>query len=242
MLKYFRPDAELGTYVASYALMTMAMSFPPILGQVFLPLLSGTAGQDRNAEKKYLRWFGNATIGLALPIAAGGFILAVPLTQFVFGKQYAGSGILFRWLMLTIITAPAASYFGAQLIPNGREKKYLAAVLTGAAANVGLNLFFIPKYGALAAAFTTAFSQGVVALMNYHFVKDLTRPPLLAAVAMAVPATGFMVVSLVTAQILFPVHVLALLTLGVLAYLSAYALSLSVWNRISATDTQVGSP
>jgi hypothetical protein len=36
--------------------------------------------------------------------------------------------------------------------------------------------------------------------------------------------------------------VLSLLTLGVLAYLSAYALSLSVWNRISATDTQVGSP
>src|SRR6202041_3510978 len=30
MLKYFRADAELGTYVASYGLMTMAMSFLPI--------------------------------------------------------------------------------------------------------------------------------------------------------------------------------------------------------------------
>ncbi len=52
MLKYFRADAELGTYVASYGLMTMAMSFLPILGQVFLPLLSGTAGQNLDAERK----------------------------------------------------------------------------------------------------------------------------------------------------------------------------------------------
>ena len=127
--------------------------------------------------------------------------------------------------MLTIITGPAASYCGAQLIPNGREKKYLVAVLAGASANVVLNLFFIPRYGALAAAFTTAFSQGVVALMNYHFVKDLTRPPLLAAVAMSVPATCLMAISLVAMRILFPVHVLALVTLGALAYLGIYALT-----------------
>jgi O-antigen/teichoic acid export membrane protein len=238
MLKYFRADAELGTYVASYGLMTMAMSFLPILSQVFLPLLSETAGQDshtgnRNAEKRYLRWFGNATVGLALPIAVGGFILAVPLTQFVFGSQYSGSGILFRWLMLTIITGTAASYCGAQLIPNGREKRYLVSVLAGASANVVLNLLFIPKYGALAAAFTTAFSQGIVALMNYCFVRDLTRPPLLAAVAISVPATAVMAVSLVITRVLFPVHVLVLVTLGALAYLGVYALSLSVWNRIS---------
>jgi len=238
MLKYFRADAELGTYVASYGLMTMAMSFLPILGQVFMPLLSETAGQardleNRNAKKRYLRWFGNATVGLALPIAVGGFILAVPITQFVFGNQYSNSGILFRWLMLTIITGSAASYCGAQLIPNGREKKYLVAVLAGATANVVLNLVFIPRYGALAAAFTTAFSQGVVALMNYHFVKDLSRPPLLAAVAMSVPATCVMAISLLAVRTRFPVHVLALVTLGALAYLGIYALTVSLWNRIS---------
>jgi O-antigen/teichoic acid export membrane protein len=239
MLKYFRADVELGTYVASYGLMTMAMSFLPILGQVFLPLLSGTAGQNLNAEKRYLRWFGNATVGLALPIAVGGFILAVPLTQFVFGNQYFESGILFRWLMLTIITGPAASYCGAQLIPNGREKKYLVAVLAGASANVVLNLFFIPRYGALAAAFTTASSQGVVAIMNYYFVKDLTKPTLLASLAMSGPATCLMAVSLATMRKLFPIHVLGLVSLGALVYLGTYALSLSLWNRISARDAGI---
>ena len=236
MLKYFRADAELGVYVASYGLMTLAMSFLPILSQVFMPLLSEAAGQDRNGknrndENRYLRWLGNATVGLSLPIAVGGFILAIPLTHLVFGSQYSGSGILFRWLMLTIITGPAASYCGAQLIPNGREKKYLVSVLAGASTNVVLNFLFIPKFGALAAAFTTAVSQGIVALMNYYFVKDLTRPPLLAAVTMSLPATCVMAISLLLVQKMFPVHVLVLVTLGALTYLGTYAISLSLWNR-----------
>jgi O-antigen/teichoic acid export membrane protein len=240
--------------VASYGLMTMAMSFLPILSRVFLPLLSETAARDRNVgshnaetrngeignEKKYLRWLGNATIGLALPIAVGGFILAAPLTQFVFGSQYSGSGTLFRWLTLTIVTATAASYCGAQLIPNGREKKYFVAVLAGASTNVVLNLVLIPKYGTLAAAFTTAISQGVVALMNCYFVRDLTNPPLLTAVAMSVPATGVMAVSLVVMPVFFRVHVLVLITLGALAYAGAYALSLVFLNRISAPSAQNG--
>ncbi len=239
MLKYFRPDAELGTYVASYGLMTMAMSFVPILGQVFMPLLSETAGQSHDAEKKYLRWFGNATVGLALPIAVGGFILAVPLTQFVFRSQYSGSGVLFRWLTLTLVTGPAASYCGAQLVPNGRERKYFISVLAGASTNVVLNLFFIPRYGAIAAAFTTALSQGVVAFMAYYSTKDLNRPPLLAAVAMATPATCVMAVCLVTIQTVFPINVLALVALGALAYLACYALTVSLWNRIGVSVAEI---
>ncbi len=238
MLKYLRADAELGTYVASYGLMTMAMSFLPVLGQVFLPLLSGAAGQDLDAEKKYLRWLGNATIGLALPIAVGGFILADPLTQFIFGSQYSGAGTLFRWLMLTIITGPAASYFGAQLLPNGRERKYVVAVLAGAATNVVLNLFLLPKYGAIAAAFTTAFSQGIVALMNYYFVKDLTKPGFLGALAMSLPATCLMGASLMLARRVYPVHVLTLIAIGALLYLGVYALCFGAWNRFVAPGAE----
>jgi O-antigen/teichoic acid export membrane protein len=232
MLKYFRPDAELGTYVASYGLMTMAMGFLPILSQVFLPLLSETVGSRRDAREKYLRWMGNATVGLALPIAAGGFILASPLTHLIFGRQYSGAGVLFRWLMLTILTGTAASYCGAQLIPYRREKKYLIAVLAGALTNVALNLLFIPKYGALAAAFTTALSQGIVAVLNFHFVKDLTRPPVLAAAALSLPATCVMALGLVFMQARFPVHVLVLVSLGALTYVGVYAVTLRVWNRI----------
>jgi O-antigen/teichoic acid export membrane protein len=237
MLKYLRSDMEVGLYVASYRLMTMSMSFVPILGQVFSPLLSETAGQDAGRETQYLRWLGHASVGLALPIATGGFILAGPLTAFVLGSQYAGAGVLFRWLMLTILAGPLASYFGAQLIPSGRERKYLMSVLAGAAVNIVLNFFFIPKYGAVAAAITTAISQGVVAAINCYFVRDLPRPNLAKAVGFSVPATGLMAVTILGVRAAFPIHVVALVALGALLYACAYYLSRTVWNRIQTQSS-----
>src|SRR5271155_3472149 len=132
MLRYMRSETEVGLYVASYSMMGIAVSFALILGQVFFPLLSETAGQDRENQQRYLGWLWQASIGLALPIATGGFILAEPLTRFVLGSQYTGTATLFRWLMLTIVAGPMASYFGSQLIPISREKKYLYAVVAGA--------------------------------------------------------------------------------------------------------------
>ncbi len=231
MLRYMGGEAELGSYVASYRLMAMAMSFVPILGQVFFPLLSESSGQNPESEQRYLRWLGQASIGLALPIAAGGFILAEPLTRFALGTQYAGAGLLFRWLTLTIVAGPLASYFGAQLIPAGREKKYLLAVAAGAAVNVVLNWLLIPRFGAIAAAFTTAISQGVVAAMNYRFVRDLPRPSLIKGLGLSVAATSLMVVVLLTLRSAFPLHVVVLVVLGAVFYGSSYLGSRLVWNR-----------
>jgi O-antigen/teichoic acid export membrane protein len=212
MLKYFRPNREVGMYVAAYSLMAAAMSFPPILAEVFGPLLS-------------------QIVGLALPVAVGGFILANPLTAWVLGKQYPESGILFRWLMLTVLAGPAASYFGAQLIPNGRERRYLIAVLAGAVTNILLNFIFIPRYGAIAAALTTAFSQSVVAALNYYFVRDLPRPSLRMPLVFALPAALLMAASLLLLQRFEAIHVAVLITLGTVLYFTAYAAGVVLWKR-----------
>ena len=231
MLRYLRSEAEVGLYVASYRLMTMSMSFAPVLGMAFFPLLSETTGQDPENEQRYLGWLGQASLGLALPIATGGFILAEPLTRFVLGVQYLGTAILFRWLMLTVVAGPLASYFGSQLIPGGREKKYLYAVAAGAMVNVVLNLFLIPRYGAIAAAFTTAISQAVVAFMNYHFSRDLPRPSLRKALGISVTASAAMAAGLVLTRSVVTLHVLVLVALGALVYACVYWAGRTFWNR-----------
>src|SRR6266446_680136 len=231
MLRYMRSETEVGLYVASYRMMLIAMSFTPILGQVFFPLLSETTGQDHENEQRYLGWLGQASLGLALPIATGGFILATPLTRFVLGTQYTGTATLFRWLMLTIIAGPLASYFGSQLIPMARERKYLVAVVAGALVNVILNLFLIPRYGAIAAAFTTAISQAAVAFMNYYFVRDLPRPSLLGALGFSVIASVVMAAGLLLARFFLTLHVVVLVILGALVYAAVYWSGRTIWNR-----------
>jgi O-antigen/teichoic acid export membrane protein len=234
MLRYMRSETEVGLYVASYRMMAIAISFASILGTVFFPLLSEATGQDQENEQRYLGWLGHASVGLALPIATGGFILAGPLTQLALGSQYTGSATLFRWLMLTVLAAPLASYFGSQLIPIARERKYLLAVGAGALVNVLLNLFLIPRYGAIAAAFTTAISQSVVASMNYYFVRDLRRPSLVKAVALSLTASGVMAAVLLLARSVFTLHVVVLVALGASVYAAVYWVGRWVWNRSQA--------
>jgi O-antigen/teichoic acid export membrane protein len=231
MLRYMRSEKELGLYVASYSMMAISMSFATILGQVFFPLLSQTTGQDRENERRYLGWLWQASIGLALPIATGGFILAEPLTEFVLGSLYAGAATLFRWLTLTIVAGSMASYFGARLIPIGREKRYLTAVVAGAAVNVVLNLFLIPRYGAIAAAFTTAISQAVVAFSNYYFVRDLPRPNLLGALGLSVIASGIMAAGLLAVRSVCLLHVVVQVVLGAFVYFAAYWTGRALSNR-----------
>jgi O-antigen/teichoic acid export membrane protein len=234
MLRYMRSENELGLYVASYSMMTISMSFVAILGQVFFPLLSQTTGRDheRENEQRYLGWLGQASVGLALPIATGGFILAEPLTRFVLGSQYAGTATLFRWLTLTIVAGSLASYFGSQLIPIARERKYLAAVIAGAAVNVVLNLFLIPRYGAIAAVFTTVISQAVVACMNYYFVRDLPRPSLLGALGLSVIACSIMAAALLAVRAVFPLHVVVQVALGAFVYFAVYWAGRALRNRL----------
>jgi O-antigen/teichoic acid export membrane protein len=232
MLRYMRSENELGLYVASYSMMTISMSFVVILGQVFFPLLSQTTGRDHENEQRYLGWLGQASVGLALPIATGGFILAEQLTRFVLGAQYAGTATLFRWLTLTIIAGSLASYFGSQLIPIARERKYLAAVVAGAVVNVVLNLFLIPRYGALAAVFTTVISQAVVASMNYYFVRDLPRPSLRGALGLSVIASSIMAAALLAAGSVFPLHVVVQVALGAVVYFAVYWAGRALRNRL----------
>jgi O-antigen/teichoic acid export membrane protein len=231
MLRYMRSENEVGIYVASYSMMTISMSFVVILGQVFFPLLSQTTGKNHANEQRYLGWLGQASLGLALPIATGGFILAEPLTRFVLGSQYTGTATLFRWLMLTVVAGPMASYFGSQLIPIARERKYLASVVAGATLNVVLNLLLIPRYGAIAATMTTAISQTVVAFMNYYFVRDLPRPSLLGALGLSVTASGIMAAGLLGVRSFFPLHVVVQVILGALIYGAAYWAGRILWNR-----------
>jgi O-antigen/teichoic acid export membrane protein len=174
---------------------------------------------------------------LALPIATGGFLLAEPLTRFALGSQYTGAGTLFRWLMLTIIAGPLASYFGSQLIPMAREKKYLVAVVAGALVNVILNLILIPRYGAIAAAFTTAASQAAVACMNYYFVRDLPRPKLLDVLGLSVTASVLMALGLLVIRSMMVVHVVVLVALGALIYALLYWGGRNIWGRLQARNT-----
>ena len=233
MLRYLRTESEVGIYVASYALMGMSMSFLTVLATVFFPLFSGSATKDVAQDRRYAQWMANSSIALALPICAGGFVLAQPICRLVMGARYSGADHLFRWLMLNLLSASAAVLFSSRLIPNNRERKYLASVAAGAATNIIFNLIFIPKYGAIAAVFTTIAAQTAVAAMAFYFTRDLLRPSFGRPLAVSFVASAVMIGAILFAQHVASIHVVILIAGGAVIYgLSLLGLQL-LWKQFS---------
>jgi O-antigen/teichoic acid export membrane protein len=239
MLRYMRTESEVGTYVASYALMGMSMSFLTVLATVFFPLFSGAASKDAAQDRRYAQWMANSSISLALPICAGGFVLAQPICRLVMGARYNGAEHLFRWLMLNLLSASAAVLFSSRLVPNNRERKYLASVAAGAATNIILNLIFIPRYGAIAAVFTTITAQTAVAVMAFYFTRDLVHPSFGRPVTVSFLASAVMVSAILFAQHVANINVVILIATGAVVYgLSLLALQ-SLWKQAVPAEAAV---
>ena len=222
LLGYFRSGSEVGIYAAAYRLMGLAMSFHPILAQVFFPSVaeeSATTGTARHAAT-YLRalWF------VGIPILVGGLILTRPLCGLVLGRQYTGTPFLFALLLPNVLLGGLASYYSSlRLMANNRNRAYVASVTAGAGVNVGLNLVLIPTYGPTAAAVTTCLAQGTVALTAAWLGRHLPGPQLLGE--MARPAGASLVMALVLlglASVLPTLFVGVPLVIGGLSYLGAW--------------------
>ena len=232
MLRYLRSEAEVGIYAASYRLMNISMSFLPVLAQVFYPLFSGEAVRGAKNDRRYAQWMADASIALALPIATGGFLLATPISRFVLGARYGGSENLLRWLMLNLISASMAVLFGSRLVPQARERQYLVSVAAGGVANVALNFYFIPKYGAIAAVFTTIAAQSVVAAMAYYFGRDLLHADFKRPFAVSIPSSLLMAAAIFAAERVAHLHVLLLVGGGALVYGLCFLAAQAIWRKL----------
>jgi O-antigen/teichoic acid export membrane protein len=101
---------------------------------------------------------------LALPISAGGALLARPFLQVVYGADYEPATTALRLLFLMSGVMFFSSYFGSELLAGQRQRTYLVGVGAGAVLNVALNLLLIPKFSLNGAAAATLASESVVCL------------------------------------------------------------------------------
>lgn len=144
-----------------------------------------------------------ATAGLAL--------VAVECLTLLFPPAYYAALPTIPLVGLSILFYGLYSYFTLGI--SLKRKTWLAVLLTSSAAlaNVGLNLFFIPLYGSMGAAFSTLLAYALLALAGY-LVNQRLYP-------LALEVGGF------------------LLALGVGLVLWALALALAWWQDLQGGYT-----
>jgi O-antigen/teichoic acid export membrane protein len=159
MLGVMSDPEQVGLYSAAYRVLNQVLLVYYLVTQSLYPHFAQQTGAERT---RMLR----PRILLSL-LAAGVVIAALiavsrrPVLEVLFGRQFLLAGPLLLLLAWAIPLDFLTSYLSNAYIAWGMEKKILFCTIVAAGSNVVLNLFWIPMYGAKAAAVNTVISYAI---------------------------------------------------------------------------------
>jgi O-antigen/teichoic acid export membrane protein len=157
-VKSFAGDSALGAYGAAYKLFEGSMVFPAILLAVIFPRLA--RAQDDPSDRRGLEVRTTAallTLGLAGAVV--GFFGGSELVRLVFGRGFEHAVASLRILALGVPLVYANYGLTHFLIARDRARVTTLLALMMLAANVGLDVAFIPSLLGPGAAWATVLSE-----------------------------------------------------------------------------------
>ena len=173
MLGLIHGDVEVGIYSTAQKIMNIIAQVIVSIAWVVMPRMSNNFSEKNydainNLLKKVFGFFSL----LGLPCIVGTIFLSSEIIQIIAGQEYIAAAPVLCVLMVSLVF----NLFGNSLIgniillPSKKESQYMLICCVSAILNVIFNSFFIPRYGAVAAAGTTVFCYLVSMIMQFMFV------------------------------------------------------------------------
>lgn len=196
MLEALSTGEELALYAAPAGLLLQLAFVATILTRGLFPRFA-QLGADAGAELGDLLSFqARVLLAVGVPVAVGGLVVAEPLCVAVLGAPYADAAAPFVVLLLTVPLRFLHAGHGLALTARDLHAARARLDALAAVLNVVLNLWAIPRYGAVGAAATTVFTDVVLLVGSGWLLRGQTRTygvfrslgaVALAAATMAVP-------------------------------------------------------
>jgi O-antigen/teichoic acid export membrane protein len=163
MLGYFVGVAEVGWYSAAYRLVDAVGLGAILFGTALYPTLSRLAKDSTTDRLTQLARGALKVISWGIvPIAGLIFVLSRQIMAFFYGIDYLPGA----WSLSLLIWTAMIAYFNMVAVKAFQAKGSVMfpvwAAGAGAAINIALNLWLIPRYGISGAAISTAIAYGVV--------------------------------------------------------------------------------
>jgi O-antigen/teichoic acid export membrane protein len=171
ILKAAQGNQAVGIYGGAYRIIQLPMAALYTVTASAFPLLAGASQMDPAAADRTVRrltWMA-AAAGLAIALVV--WALRAPIIRLVYGEAYRDSARALGVLAFVLPLDFVISVKGMAYIARGRERATLVCVLLAAITNVVANLIWIPRYGMMAAAWTT-FASYAVLLLAYALIMD----------------------------------------------------------------------
>lgn len=184
--------ATVGWYSLGYQLGQTYQVLITAMNSALIPMFGRAIAdpEERELLPKVVTYYVFALVGIGLSIA----VIGPPAILLLFPLSYAEAARIVPWVTAGYLA------FGLYYIPinhlsmtMGETRKVPLITLAVAGLNIGLNLLLIPRFGALAAAITTAISYAALALAMFGLARSYGRVPLELGRVFRIGLAGFIV-------------------------------------------------
>jgi O-antigen/teichoic acid export membrane protein len=203
MIGWFKSIEDVGYYGAVQRVVQLLYLVPGLIATAFFPSMARLAQEPERLKRVLERGLSLLTM-IAVPLSAGGILLARDIVQLLYGGQYLAAVGAFQIMSATFVPAFLSIMFSNALFSLNKERKLLWYVILGVSGNFIFNLLFIPLWGIEGAALSTLLNTAIITLyLIWQLRRDLAFKTLhqiekiaLAAAAMcaalfALRAAGF---------------------------------------------------
>lgn len=233
LLNIYRGDIQTGYYNAAYTLVFAAVMLSNTVNTALYPSLARQTlvapGSLPAIYQRTLRYL----MAVSLPIACGGWIIADGLIPFLFGPEYIPSISVLQIVIWVIPFMYLSEFLGYVVVVAGQEKTVARAVLISTGANILANTLLIPRYGIIAAAFTTVATE-IVLVTQYLWFLRTQLPVRLWGQAVLGPLSASLAMSGVAALL----HGNTPLLINVFVAALSYAVFLTLFRVVGVYELQ----
>jgi O-antigen/teichoic acid export membrane protein len=177
MLDRIHPNGayEAGVYAQGFRLLDALFMFGMIFANLLLPIFARMLKERSSDLEALLNQSRNLLVGGAILI---GFIChanANEILSLIYENNVAESVPSFQLLMWCFIAMSISLIYGTLLTAGGNLKFLNQISLVGVLANIGVNFYLIPIYGATGAALATILTQSLTALVQMIYAHQFLK-------------------------------------------------------------------
>lgn len=167
-------DKLVGCYSAAYKiinLLTLMVSvvFTPVFPVLVEKFEQGFIFDINKMMSKSIKLL----LIFIMPIVMGGIITGNEVILLLFGEEYSGTNIAFRFLLVYTVVFYIREAYGYLISASGNQKKYMLITCASAGSNICMNLLLIPVGGIEGAALATVISEIINLILMKNTVKKV---------------------------------------------------------------------
>ncbi len=191
MLRTLVGVEAVGIYGAATRISEIWYFLPMAISTSLLPALLRARSRDPGEYQRRLQHYYDLSAALAYGLAVPIALLAPWLVQVAFGAAFRGAGPILAvhiWASIFVFLGVARSQW---LVNEGLQKFSLVATAAGAVSNILLNLYMIPRWSGLGAAYATVVSYALAGWLASYFHPRARATAIMQTRAVLFPITGW---------------------------------------------------